>query len=186
MSTAGWKWIVLLGSVILQWYILGSWIYREENTLRSGVFIKIPCQQLDPKDPFRGTYLRINPIPAQIEFEDSLLYATNQYIWVNYEHVTGDVYRFYSIQPYSEKPDLPVHIRARIKYIYPVYPDSLYSATIEYPFSNLYVNEKAAPQMVEKYNQALSDTTIIVYAGLHVLRGNAALNGLWIGDDKLE
>ena len=55
---SGWKWILFTGVVLFQWYMLGSWIYREERTISSGVFIKIPCQQVDPKDPFRGTYFK--------------------------------------------------------------------------------------------------------------------------------
>lgn len=183
---SGWTWILMTGLVLFQWYMLGSWIYREERTISNGIFIKIPCRQVDPRDPFRGTYLNINPIPAQFEFTDSLRFAGGQEVWVNYQMESGDVYKFYSVQPVSEKPEMPVYIQSRIKFTYPLYPDSVYQATLEYPFSNLYVNEKAAPDLLEQYNKALSDTTIIVYAGLHVLNGKASLEGLWIGDRRLE
>ena len=186
MSKEALKWVILIGLILFQWYILGSWIYREEQTMLSGQFIKIPCQQVDPKDPFRGTYLQINPIPAQFEFTDSLQYSTNQFIWINYEPDSADIYRFHSVQPDSETPLLPVYIRARIQYIYPLHPDSLFTAGIEYPFTHLYVNEKAAPQLVEQYNKALSDTTVSVYAGVYVLKGKTALAGLWVNNLKLE
>lgn len=186
MTTPGWKWILFAGSILFQWYILASWIYREEQTIAQGIFIRIPCQQLDPKDPFRGTYLHVNPIPAQFEFEDSALYRADQSIWINYTQESGNQYRFHSVQPGTDQPQMPIYIQARIGYIYPVYPDSVYSASIIYPFSNLFVNEKAAPQLVERYNKALSDTTTKVYAGMYVLRGKASLEGLWIGDQRLE
>jgi len=186
MKSAGWKWIGFICLGIFQWYILGSWIYREEKIISKGVFIKIPCRQMDPKDPFRGTYLSINPIPAQFEFEDSLQYVPNQPIWINYFQDDGEIYGFHSVQPVTEPPKMPIYIQSRIKYVYPVQADSLYTAIIEYPFSNLYINEKAAPHLTEEYNKALSDTTKKVYAGLFVLNGRASLEGLWIDNQKLE
>lgn len=186
MKKSTWIWIVFVFGILFQWYTLGSWVYKEEKTIKQGLFIKIPCRQLDPKDPFRGTYLNINPTPGQVEFEDSALYQAQQSIWINYIQEDQEIYRFHSIQPITETPMMPVYIQAKVKYVYPLYTDSIYSATIEYPFSNLYINEKDAPRLLDQYNQAMTDTTQIVYAGLFVLSGKAALDGLWIGNKKLE
>jgi hypothetical protein len=61
-----------------------------------------------------------------------------------------------------------------------------YSGRIVYPFTKFYVNEKSAPGLNEKYNKAVTDTSIRVYAGMYVYGGEAVLDGIWIGNEKLK
>lgn len=171
---------------IFQWAMPVSWILQEENTRTKGIFVKIPCRQFDPADPFRGTFLNIQPLPVEFNFEDSSRFEKQQQIWVNYIPDSGEIYRFHSVQPLSEVPAQPIHLKAYIRYTYAVQQGALYTAVLDYPFSKYFINEKEAPRLAEKYNEALADTTKTVYAGLYILDGNAALDGLWIGAEKLE
>lgn len=171
---------------MLQWAMPVSWILQEENTRTQGIFVKIPCRQFDPADPFRGTFLNIQPLPLEFNFEDSSLYQKQQEVWVNYIPDSGEIYRFHSVQPLYEDPAQAVHLKAYIRYTYAMQQGNLYTAVLDYPFSKFFINEKEAPRLAEKYNQALADTTKTVYAGLYVLDGNAALDGIWIGAEKLE
>lgn len=181
--------IKITGFILLclfQWILPVSWILQEEKTRTEGIFVKIPCRPFDPADPFRGTFLNIQPLPAEFDYEDSSRFENQQEVWVNYIPDSAEIYRFHSVQPLSEAPAQPVHFKVTIRNTYVQGPGAQYTAFLDYPFSKYFISEKEAPRLAEKYNQALSDTTQTVYAGLFVLDGNASLDGIWIGAEKLE
>ena len=171
---------------LLQWILPVRWILQEEKTRTEGIFVKIPCRPFDPADPFRGTFLNIQPLPVEFNYEDSSRFENHQEVWVNYIPDSAEIYRFHSVQPLSEAPAQPVHFKGTIRYTYPIQTGALFAAVLDYPFSRYFINEKEAPRLVAKYNQALSDTSQTVYAGLFVLDGKASLDGIWIGSEKLE
>ncbi|MEO5581558.1 MAG: GDYXXLXY domain-containing protein [Saprospiraceae bacterium] len=175
---------------IVQWYVLAGWMSASEQTRKNGVYIKIPCTQIDPVDPFRGTFLNINPSPGQFQFKDSLAYKNGQDIWINYTCDDSNRCTFYSVQPASEVPAESVYIRCKVESIYPTFleKDSIlgYSGRIIYPFTKYYVNEKEAAALNEKYNQAVIDTSRRVYAGMYVYKGEVVLDGIWVGNESLK
>ncbi len=184
----------LLSFLILclgQWYILGGWIIDSEKTAAQGTFIKIPCMQVDPIDPFRGTYLQIHPQPAQFEFEDSVMYLAGDEIWVHYACLENNVCTFQFVSKNQTSSDHLQAILCKVTYVYRSHQDSSnlpgkFIGTIQYPFTRYYVQENAAIKLTEQYNAALRDTSLKVYAGLYVLGGKVHLEGLWVGDQKLE
>lgn len=186
-------WILIAFGVwsLLQWYTLGGWIRDAEITKHLGQFMKIPCIQVDPIDPLRGTYLHLYPQPAQFEFEDSMAYQAGDVVWINYTCAEDNTCVFHSIQPIHHTPSSPNAIRCTIQYIYRSYKDSTglpdkFIGTINYPFTRFYINEGIAPTLAEKYNTALRDTSTTVYAGVYVRNGSVSLDGIWLGDKKLE
>jgi hypothetical protein len=160
-----------------------------ESVKSHGTYLKIPCTQIDPVDPFRGTYLNIRPTPGTFNFKDSAQYINGQDIWVNYTCDTQGICNYVSIQPAYETPQSTTYIKAKVIGIYPSYveTDSIksYFGSIEYPFHKYYINEKAAPVLAEKYNKALGDTATHVYAGVYVYNGETVLDGIWLGDIPL-
>ncbi len=186
-----WYLLAFFSLCIFQWYMLSSWIYTAESIKTKGTFMKIPCMQVDPIDPLRGTYLSINPHPTQFEFEDSLTYLPGDEIWVNYECVESNTCTFLSVQPIKETPSEKKTIRCKVQNVYRPYKDSThvqdkFIAIISYPFTRYYIHQGVAPDLAEKYNMALRDTRVKVYAGIYVHEGKVALEGVWLGDKKLQ
>lgn len=184
-----WIFSLFILTCLAQWYILGRWMSVSESVKSHGTYLKIPCTQIDPVDPFRGTYLNIRPTPGTFNFKDSAQYINGQDIWINYTCDTQGICNYVSIQPAYETPQSTTYIKAKVIGIYPSYveTDSIksYFGSIEYPFHKYYINEKAAPVLAEKYNKALGDTATHVYAGVYVYNGETVLDGIWLGDIPL-
>lgn len=175
---------------VAQWYVLTRWMSKSEYTRSHGTYIKIPCTQVDPIDPFRGTYLNINPTLGQIQFFDSARFTNGQDIWMNYTCDDSSRCQYQTAQPVYETPAESTYIRCQIQSIYPSFNEGdtikNYSGHIIYPFTKYYINEKAAPALAEKYNKAVADTSVRVYAGMYVFNGDAVLDAIWIGNEKLQ
>ena len=182
--------ILFIAVCLCQLALTGKWVYDAESVKSFGTFAKIPCVQIDPIDPLRGSYLLIHPIPNQIYFEDSSQYSPKDEVWINYKLTREeDVYEYHSAQPLHEVPTEAVYVKAMIQYIYPsdasLVHHHQFTATIEYPFSKYFINEKLAPSIAEKYNRALTDTSTKVFCGVFIKNGTVLLDGLWIGKEKL-
>ncbi len=185
MKTSGFKFLFII-LCLGQWLLIGKWIVDAEKINTLGTFVKIPCVQVDPIDPLRGTYLTIRPEPNQIFFDDRSKYKSLDEIWINYRQVKEDDYSFDFAQPTNENPKNLVYIKAKVQSVYPA--DSLqhskYFATIEFPIYKYYVNEAEAPSIADKYNKALNDTTQKVYFGAFVLKGQVRVSSLWVGGQQ--
>ncbi|MEP7268899.1 MAG: GDYXXLXY domain-containing protein [Saprospiraceae bacterium] len=181
--------LLFIALVVFQLYTLLQWINKAETTRKEGVYLKIPCHQVDPIDPFRGTYLNINVDPSFIESPDSLLFSESQDVWINYTCDNSNNCAYLSIQPGTETPLTQKAIKCSITKVYHYLNEkgqTISQVYIQYPFSKYYINENKALIISQKYNQALVDSTIHVYAGVFVSNGNAVLDAIWLGNEKLE
>ena len=155
---------------IVQLYVPASMIFQNEKTIAQGEEFKFKTVPVDPNDPFRGKYIRLNFDANQYDFKEDLpqLEEMNE-IYVILEK---DEQGFAKIETIVFEP--PYDDRAYIRlsrsnwYRLGIKTPQI---TIEYPFNRFYLEESKAPDAERLYFEALRDSQLSTYAQVYVSPG---------------
>lgn len=157
----------------LQLFVPARMIFRQENTLKTGVPYKFKTRPIDPNDPFRGKYITLN--------YEANSFKTNENGWENY---SGMVYvylfqneaGFAQVKTVSKTPlDLPEdYIIAQSNYTY--------NCTIyfELPFNRFYMNENKAYDAEISVMRAQRDSLKNCYGLVYLKDGIGVLDNVFI------
>lgn len=161
-----------IGMILLQLYIPAKMIFDKEQVLNTGELYKFRTAPVDPNDPFRGKYVALN-------FADNTFFYTREEDWYMNDQVyvtlSTDSAGFAVIKNVSKQiPEKEIYVIATIQYVMP-YEKQL---QIHYPFDRYYVEESKAPEIEEQYQEAIRDSSRVVYALVAVRDGDAVLKDL--------
>lgn len=161
---------------IAQLYIPTSMILQQENVIDSGVAYKFRTRPLDPSDPFKGKYIRLNYDITSVPTTDST--------WTGYDDIyvalDTDCLGFAKVKTISrEVPVKSDYIKTKVDWY------NYYDREVQFslPFNEFYMNESKAYDAeiahAEAQTDSLANTT---YALVYVLNGNAVLDNVFIND----
>jgi uncharacterized membrane-anchored protein len=161
---------------VIQLSIPAKMIYQQEDVLNSGILYKFKTQPIDPADPFRGKYIRL-------DFEASR-YQTKDTTWVNdeiiYVSLTTDENGYAKINDVTRSvPSNTDYIEAKVDW-YTKWQNEL---RIAYNIERFYMKETKAMAAEIAHMEAQSDAIPhLTYATIYVKNGTAVLEDVFIDD----
>jgi uncharacterized membrane-anchored protein len=180
--------------VVAQWYAPLSMVYDSKKTIEEGVEYRFKTAPVDPSDPFRGKYITLNYNAETYNPADTneLHFDTGADVFAT---LMTDSSGFASIlQLSAARPDIDIdYIKVNFQYGQAGYSDRSGDELIEvkpiigvvFPFRRLYVEESKASEAEKYYWSTRNDSTVICYAKVRVLEGNATLVDVMVNDRSL-
>ena len=175
--------ITLIGFILMclvQLYVPASMIFQNETIKSKGEVYKFKTVPVDPNDPFRGKFIRLD-------------FAANQYTTVDTVHSISMMDKAYILLEKDAEGFAKVknvmtsapekgqaYVRARVFYNYLRQDTSHY--TIEYPFTRFYLEENKAPEAERLYIEALRDSQLTTYARVYIHKGQATLDEVLVNE----
>ncbi|HLT32758.1 MAG TPA: GDYXXLXY domain-containing protein, partial [Aquaticitalea sp.] len=161
--------------VLAQLFVPASMILHQEDILERGTAYKFKTQPIDPADPFKGKYIRLNYDINSMPSTDST--------WVSQEDIyimlTTDRLGFAKIRQVLR--DIPAdgdYVKAKVDW-YNVYEKEV---TFSLPFEEFYMNEDKAYNAELAHTEAQRDSLSTTYALVYVLEGDGVLENVYIND----
>ncbi|AXG73767.1 hypothetical protein DVK85_05770 [Flavobacterium arcticum] len=168
--------IAFIITAIAQVFVPLKMVYDSEMTERTGTVYKFKTAPIDPQDPFRGKYVRLN--------YDMSSYPTNDTTWVHGEPVyvtlKNDNEGFAAIESISHQApdDGTDYVVAKYRY------NAKDNINFSLEFDRYYMEESKAPEaetFYRSYNQN-AENKKPAYALVAVINGNAVLKDVIIDD----
>lgn len=168
--------ILFLLLAIVQLLAPAKMIYNKEQIIEKGKAYKFLTQPLDPNDPFRGKYVRLN---YQIN-----TYKTSDSIWNN----NRDVYVYLKDSSGFATIETISHKKLDLKNDYVLATKNWFNANnnkliFDLPFNRFYMEEskaKPAEDLVRRNRRdTINNTT---YALVYIKEGEFVLNNVFIND----
>jgi len=161
--------------VLTQWFIPGSMIYEQENTLEIGTAYKFKTRPIDPSDPFRGKYIVLRYDVDEIETQD-LDWVWGEEVFIAIATDSLGFAKAIDVSRNTESIDGD-YVAAKAR--------GYYSGKLSFnlPFDRYYMKETKAKSAEIRVRAAQRDTTgQICYAKVFVHRGTAVLDNIFIND----
>lgn len=174
--------ILFIAVSMIQLYVPAGMILEREDTLKTGWVFKFRTAPLDPSDPFRGKYVRL-------DFRDNVFEEKSDKEWKGGETVfaqlTTDIYGYAKVNYIShiEPADNLNYIKTKIRYVNK--HEGILKVHLDFPFDRFYMQETKAPVAERKYLESLSDTNNVTYAIVKVKKGSSVLEDVKINDISL-
>jgi uncharacterized membrane-anchored protein len=176
------KTIILVAFFIVavaQLLVPAKMIRDQENILQHGRAFKFRVAPIDPTNPFRGKYITLYFDENQFKVFGDTVWNYGEPIFV--ELITNKN-GFAKIKAVSKtRPQDEDFVKAKARYYY----SGDGTLTIDYPFSEYYMEESKAPEAEQRYNESARDTTQIAYALVKVFHGESALADVLINDKSI-
>ncbi len=158
---------------LAQLFAPAKMILDRENVLNTGKEYKFKTAPIDPSDPFRGKYIRLN-------FDDNTIEVQNEEDWVARENIyvllTTDSSGFAKIKSVSkdEKIYSQDFLKAKVSQV------NGNILSIEYPFNRYYMEESKAYDAETEYRESRIDRNIVTYALVSIKEGEFVLKDVLI------
>jgi uncharacterized membrane-anchored protein len=166
--------IILFGLVALgQLAFAAQLILGREAVLREGKVYKFKTAPIDPSDPFRGKYVRLDFEESRYTDHSDEPWKRHQMIFV---HLTVDSFGFAQIAGVSaERPEAGIeYVEARLVSV-GEYEEPKRDLTLQYPFDRYYLEESKAPEAERRYRESATDEELEAYAKVRIKDGEAVL-----------
>ena len=163
---------------LAQLYVPAKMILDREKVLANGIDFKFKTAPIDPNDPFRGKYVRL-------QYEDNVIEIKNEEDWRGGEDIyvilAKDDNGFATIESVSKKKPSNEFsfVKAKVSYIS---DDGSQQLTVDYPFDRFYMEESKAYEAEQVYREFLPDTNQVAYALVKIKDGEAVLKDVLIDD----
>lgn len=177
-------WIGLAAMFAAQIYLPLEMIFQQEKIIAEGKAYRFLTRPIDPIDPFRGAYVRLNfeSDYVLLNQQDSTTFKSGDWAYITLaEDSTG--FGFLE-QAYTSPPEHENYLKIKVRYVndfqgeYKLYP--------EIPFDRYYLNEEIAPIAEKEFRALGRNRTQKGYALIKVLAGASSLESVYVGDQKLE
>ncbi|MGJ8590915.1 MAG: GDYXXLXY domain-containing protein [Aquaticitalea sp.] len=161
---------------IAQLFVPAQMIFNLERTIEEGTSYKFKTQPIDPSDPFKGKYIRLN-------FEINS-FATTDTIWNRndeiYISLKNDSLGFAAVQRIDlEAPATGDYVKAKVDW----YDFHEKTVNFTFPFDEFYMNEYKAYDAEIAHRKAQRDSDVNnTYALVYVKDGEAVLEDVFIDD----
>lgn len=170
---------ILIALGLAQLAVPASMIYEQEQTVRFGKEYKFKTEPVDPYDAFRGRYVALSFTSERAELKGDSADLDKNINWGSkvYVAVTTDQNGFAVVEAVSSKP---------------LSGENVFKATyrggwrdkavrLEFPFNKYFMEETRAPDAEKAYRSANQrNAQQKTWAAVRLLKGNAALTGLFI------
>jgi uncharacterized membrane-anchored protein len=170
--------------VAAQWIVPGSMIMNKEKILLQGKIFHFRTEPVDPANPFKGKYIRLNFRENQFTSvsPDSTLQSYDDV----YVILAKDKDGFAAIKDVTKrKPGTNVDfVKATVNYLSKI-DNGACIIYLNYPFDEFYMEEFKAPRAEEAYRASNIDTTQKTYAVVSLLNGDAAIKDVMINEKPI-
>jgi len=161
-----------------QWYIPYQMIQDRSTTLSTGNMYKFKIAPVDPEDPFRGKFLRLQFETNEIKVAPEPFWQVGESVYAQFEIDTLGFARIVDLT--KTQPDSYLdYIKTTIQNVRGV--DSLV-VSVEYPFDRYYINERMAKPLEKILAENLMDTSSLNYAAVRIRSGQAVLEEVYIDE----
>jgi uncharacterized membrane-anchored protein len=153
-----------------------AWLLiRQERTLRHGDAFRFECVPVDPHDVFRGHYLALGFARTTVDAPADVRFSPGERVYVRIEQDKDGFARLTdpSKLPPSDGPFLRTRVaqaavNGRLR--------------LRLPFDRYYLEENAAPEAEEAYQERTREGAAKVWVEVRVRDGHAALEQLYLDD----
>lgn len=162
--------------ILAQLFVPAKMIFDQENIIAMGKAYKFRTEPIDPSDPFKGKYIRLNYEMNSAHHHDST--------WITYERIyvslKTDSLGFAMVKNVSKtEPNEGVYIVSAVDW----YNNYLKEVTFTFPFNEFYMNEaKAYDAELAHISAQLDSVPNNTYALVYVLKGKGVLDNVFIND----
>ncbi|MFY0600922.1 MAG: GDYXXLXY domain-containing protein [Cyclobacteriaceae bacterium] len=170
--------ILFLLVAFAQWYVPSKMILDKQDVLETGIPHKFRTQLVDPYDPFRGKYIRLNFESNDIHVDDPSDWHSGERVYVV---LSVDSMGFSIPSSISKSKPTTDSAFLETKVDYLQYND-LNRAILEYPFDRYYLEETKAEVVEGIYNIAVRDTSSVSYALVKIKNGKAVLKDVIVDE----
>jgi uncharacterized membrane-anchored protein len=166
--------------VLVQWLVPGEMIWKKEKVLLKGKEFKFETEPVDPIHPFRGRYLSLNFVSDEFNFDSVLNLQTGEDVYVELKENKQGFAEIRNISR-TAPTNNSQYIIGSLSSITTTGGDTIrYTAYIEYPFEEYYMEEFKAPKVEEIFRSVGRDSLHSTYAVVKVLNGDAVMKDLVI------
>jgi uncharacterized membrane-anchored protein len=166
-------WIFLLVAA-LQLLAPASMIYQQETTLSRGVPYRFKTAPIDPYDPFRGRYVRLNVEAGSTPVAADAALKKGQWAYVL---LGKDEQNFATLKhAYREPPAVGDYLRLKVR---SAYNDSV---SLKMPFDRYYAEESIAPEIERAYRNSARRGRQDAFVMARVKDGRGVIEELYIED----
>lgn len=168
---------------LVQLWVPANMIWKQESVISKGTLFQFKTAPIDPSDPFRGKYIRL-------QFEENQATVLGTSIWSEYEEVYATIEKgkdgFARIQMISIDPpqETKNYIQVALNMRQQVGDSTI--LTISYPFDRYYMEESKAYPAEIIVRESTQDSTQYTTALVHVQDGKAVLTDVQINGISIQ
>jgi len=141
-----WLWGLFAGLCLLQWSVPLALVQRAQLTLEQGAIYRFQTAPVDPEDPFRGRYVALDFLAAEIAVPAGWSYAAGRRLWAPI--VESDQGYARLGVPQEAPPATGDYLQVRVQWF-----DGVSSVRVALPFDRYYLEEHRAPQVEQQYRE---------------------------------
>lgn len=167
---------------VIQLYVAGGMILKNEKVLTDGTVIKLRTAPIDPNDPFRGKYIFLNLLDNLVDVAHAGEWKPGEVAYVTFRENAGGfsvVDQLLKTEPVATTDYLKVKVGGVID------QPGEQKVYIEYPFDRLYLEETKAPEAERIYLEATGDTSLMTHVRVHIRNGAGVLEDVYVGDQSI-
>ncbi len=174
-------WTLLILMFVAQLSIPSSMILGQKKVQREGTTFLFELDAIDPTDPFRGSYIILDPKEDNIELSSDTydkdldsyaIFNTNEQ---GYAELAGLI---------TDRPQHSDYLKV-VTYTNFTNRDKIYSVRVKYPFDRYYVNEDIAERAADLIREVLNDSSQTTYAEVKILDGRHSLIDIKVNGQSL-
>ncbi len=150
-----------------QLYVPASMIMERENVIDHGEVYLFKTAPIDPRDPFRGQYIRLNFDEDSYVPKDISRFDHGQDVFVHIKKNDANIVKVVGVS--YTKPNKENYLKVKISNIS---NDRIY---FEYPFTRFYMEESKAAKAENALRQITGGERKKAYAKVYVLQGQSVL-----------
>lgn len=173
---------VFIFIAFLQIFVPAKMILDREVVLNSGTEYKFKTAPVDPTDPFRGKYVRLNYKERRVDIDNESNWTSGDDIYIT---LSRDKNGFAKIKSISKEPS-PLNEDYFKAIVSLVTSDGSNKLTISYPFNRFYMKESKALAAENAYRKSQADTSKVTYALVNIKDGKAVLKDVLIDGISLK
>jgi uncharacterized membrane-anchored protein len=168
--------IIFVVVALIQISVPAKMIYNQEDILKTGTVFKFKTQPLDPADPFKGKYIRLDYEINSFPTKDST-WTRDEVVYVTLINDSNGYAKLSSIS--REKPNAKNYLKTNVDW-FNEWEDKVF---LDYNFERFYMKETKAKAAEIAYVEAHQDSTLnTTYATVYVKNGEAVLDNVFIND----
>lgn len=169
--------IAFLVLAFIQWVIPGKIIFQKNEILRKGRSYKFQTEPVDPSNPFKGKYIRLNFTVNSFTdtVERGLIHDAELYVILG-----TDPNGYVSIKTLSTREPRESIDFVRAKVYYTSKENDSITVFIRYPFDEFYMDEYKAPRAEIIFRESGQKKLPNCYALVKILNGKAAIQDVYI------
>jgi len=173
---------VFIAMVLLQLLVPFQMVFNSEGVIAEGVEYKLKTRPYDPKDPFRGNYVRLNFEISRYTAVDTTGWKKGKQVYVILRKDAdgfGEIGHVMKVNP----GDFADYLKATLSNFYQTRKGT--QLVLNFPFERFYMQEEKAPVAERIFNASARDSTKQTYAIVSVNKGEAILRDVQIDGASL-